>query len=72
MALKVRQFTIRYWKEDEGGYGGQCIELPAAISQGETLDELKANVTEAIELALEVNEAKSKKDKKMIIDIPAN
>ena len=34
-------------------YVGQCVQLPEAISQGKTLDELMKNMTEAIELALE-------------------
>ena len=39
---------------DEGGYTVQCIELPVAISQGETKEEALENVKEAIELVLEV------------------
>lgn len=34
-----RRFTVRMWKEPEGGYGGQCMELPGAISQGEMMEE---------------------------------
>ena len=34
-------------------YVGQCVQLPEAISQGKTLDDLMKNMTEAIELALE-------------------
>ena len=26
---------------EEEGYSGQCLEIPAAISQGENIDELK-------------------------------
>jgi hypothetical protein len=36
-----RKFNILIKKESEGGYSGQCFELPGAISQGETIDELK-------------------------------
>jgi predicted RNase H-like HicB family nuclease len=51
----MSKFTILIQKAsiEEGGYSGQCLELPAAISQGETIDELKENMKEAIELALE-------------------
>jgi predicted RNase H-like HicB family nuclease len=51
----MTKFTILIQKAsiEEGGYSGQCLELPAAISQGETIDELKENMKEAIELALE-------------------
>lgn len=67
--LKARQFTIRYWKEPEGGYGGQCIELPGAISQGETLEELRTNMEDAIRLTLEYIESRKKKDKHMTIEL---
>lgn len=51
----MTKFTILIQKapKEEGGYSGQCLELSAAISQGETIDELKENMKEAIELALE-------------------
>ena len=62
-------FHIRYRKETEGGYSGQCVELPGAISQGETLEELKSNMKEAIELVLEVMEEKSKKEKIITVDV---
>ncbi len=64
-----RKFTIRIQKSQEGGYTGQCLELPGAISEGETIDELKKNMTEAIELVLESLEADAKKDDKLIIEI---
>ncbi|MER5175720.1 MAG: type II toxin-antitoxin system HicB family antitoxin [Candidatus Nitrosocosmicus sp.] len=38
--LVKRQFTIRYQSEEEGGFSGQCLELPGAISQRETIEEL--------------------------------
>lgn len=63
------QFTVRYWKEREGGYGGQCIEMPGAISQGETLKELRANMEDAIRLSLEYVREKARKDRHMIIRI---
>lgn len=36
-----------------GVYVGQCSQLPEAMSQGNTLAELMANMKEAIELAIE-------------------
>lgn len=45
-----REFTISIQKESEGRYSGQCLEIPGAISQGETLSELKDNMREAIQL----------------------
>jgi predicted RNase H-like HicB family nuclease len=34
-------------------YWAQCIEVPGAITQGETIEEIKKNMKEAIELMLE-------------------
>jgi predicted RNase H-like HicB family nuclease len=48
----MTKYTFRFWKEEEGGYSGQCVELPAAITQGETLEELKENMKDAIQLVL--------------------
>ena len=39
---------------EEGGYTVTCKEIPAAISQGETIQEAIDKVTDAIELCLEV------------------
>lgn len=55
-------------KTDEG-FTGKCLELPAAISEGDTLEELKKNMTEAIELILEEIYESSKNDQKIIIEI---
>jgi predicted RNase H-like HicB family nuclease len=38
---------------EDGWICAQIAEVPEAISQGRTLEEAKANVTEALELALE-------------------
>ena len=38
----------------EGGYVVMCSELPEAITQGETIDELLENMKDAIKLVLEV------------------
>ena len=47
--------TAVFEPADEGGYIAFVEELPGAISQGETLDEARANLREAIELILETN-----------------
>ena len=48
-------FTAVYQKADEGGYIGFVEELPGAITQGETLEETRENLQEAIALVLEGN-----------------
>ena len=49
---KVQVYNVKTTEHPEG-FTGQCLELPGAISEGKTLDELKANMKEAIELVLE-------------------
>lgn len=39
----------------EGGYVALVEELPGANTQGETLDEARANLREAVKLVLESN-----------------
>ncbi|AIC16488.1 type II toxin-antitoxin system HicB family antitoxin [Nitrososphaera viennensis] len=65
-----RRFTIRVQNAPEGGYTGQCVEMPGAISEGETIEELKANMTEAIQLVLDTLEEQAKNDRKIVIEIP--
>jgi predicted RNase H-like HicB family nuclease len=64
-----RMFTLVYQKEEEGGYSGHCLELPGAISQGETLEELKENIVEAIRLVLEDMAEEAAEKKKKLIEI---
>lgn len=40
---------------EEGGYWGEVPALPGCVSQGETVDELLANLHEAIEGYLSVD-----------------
>jgi predicted RNase H-like HicB family nuclease len=67
----MTQYTIVYTTEEEGGFSGRCLELPGAISQGETLEELRSNMYEAIELVREsmAAEAKAEQRPKMIIEV---
>ena len=41
-------------EEPEGGYWGEVPALPGCYSQGETIEELKQNIREAIAGVLEV------------------
>lgn len=65
-----RRFTILVGQDPEGGYTGRCLELRGAISEGRTIDELKRNMTEAIELILDCLEEDARKYKKLVIEIP--
>ena len=59
---KVLKFTVALKKESTG-YSVRCVELPAAISQGETGAEALSNIKEAIELVLEELEARAQAQK---------
>lgn len=61
--VKGRKFTVALDKDEDGGYSVQCLELPAAISQGDTRKEALKNIKEAIELVLDVLEEKMRKQK---------
>lgn len=37
----------------EGGYTVQCVEVPGAVSQGETIEDARANIIDAIQMILE-------------------
>jgi predicted RNase H-like HicB family nuclease len=69
-----RQFTIRYQYEEEGGFSGQCLDLPGAISQGETIEDLIENMKDAINLILQsITEEANQKDKKsLVIELGSN
>ena len=47
--------TAIYEEAEEGGYIGYVAELPGANTQGETLEEVRENLGEAIQLILEAN-----------------
>ena len=47
------KLTAVFEPAKEGGYTCFVEEIPAAISQGETLDEAKANLREVLQLVLE-------------------
>jgi predicted RNase H-like HicB family nuclease len=45
-------FTVIVYEAEEGGYWAEVPEIPGCASQGETLDELRKNIVEAIEACL--------------------
>ncbi len=47
------EFTAIIEKAPEGGYWAICPEIPGANGQGETVEEAKESLKEAIELILE-------------------
>jgi predicted RNase H-like HicB family nuclease len=51
----TRAFTAVYQPASEGGFVAFVEELPGANTQGETLEEARENLREAVELILEAN-----------------
>ena len=49
------EFTAVFQEAPEGGYVAFVEELPGANTQGETLDEARENLREAVGLVLESN-----------------
>lgn len=51
------EFTAVFQEAPEGGYVAFVEELPGANTQGETLEEARENLREAVGLVLEANRA---------------
>lgn len=49
----IRQHEAIFEPSDEGGYTVTVPSLPGCVSDGDTLDEARRNIAEAIELWLE-------------------
>ncbi len=63
------KYTILLEKQKEGGYTAQCLEVPGAISQGETKEETLKNVKEALALVLEVLKEEAIKMSKKVEEV---
>jgi predicted RNase H-like HicB family nuclease len=46
-------YTAIITKVENGWYMGQCEQVPGAITQGHTIEEVKENLKEAVALVLE-------------------
>jgi predicted RNase H-like HicB family nuclease len=55
MDTVAKTFTAVFEEAEEGGYIAFVEELPGANTQGETLEEARENLREAVELILGVN-----------------
>ena len=66
----MASFTI-IWEQQNEGYTGRCMEIPCVKGKGETLEEFKANMTEAITSALRSMKKESEEwgGKEMVIQL---
>jgi len=49
----IRSYTVIVHEAEEGGFWGEVLELPGCVSQGETIDEFRRNIREALDAVLE-------------------
>ncbi len=63
------KYTILLEKQTEGGYTAQCLEVPGAVSEGETKEEALKNVKEALALVLEVLKEEAIKMSKKVEEV---
>ena len=49
------ELTAVFREAEEGGYSAYVLEIPGAISQGETLEEARANLEDAVRLLIETS-----------------
>jgi predicted RNase H-like HicB family nuclease len=47
------EYTAIIKEVEDGWYMGQCEQVPGAITQGQTIEEVKENLKEAINLVLD-------------------
>jgi len=52
--MKIYDYTVLMTPDVTGGYVVTCPALPGLVTQGDTLEDARANAAEAIDLYLEV------------------
>ena len=62
-------YHAKVWNGEDGYLVAQCVELPAAITQGKTREELIENMEEAIRLVLEDMQAEVREKKLILVEV---
>jgi predicted RNase H-like HicB family nuclease len=67
----VQNYVIVIHEDPDGGFWGEVPALPGCYSQGETVEELKHNIREAISGVLEVlkEDGREPESKIQILDV---
>ncbi|HEX5140160.1 MAG TPA: type II toxin-antitoxin system HicB family antitoxin [Dehalococcoidia bacterium] len=47
------KLTVQVHNDEDGGFWAEVAEIPGCITQGDTVEELEANLREVIEMSLE-------------------
>jgi predicted RNase H-like HicB family nuclease len=66
------QFTVKIEPAVEGGFTVQCVEIPGAISEGETIEEALENIGDAIEEIIAVRREKATRTKGSVRTVEVN
>lgn len=61
-AMEELGFTVVYTPIEDGWYMAQVLELPEAISQGETLDEAREMIRDAVRELLELRREEAERE----------
>lgn len=63
----MAKFTVLLEPQPEGGYSVQCVEVPGAISEGDTIDDALDNIRDAIAMVLEVRRSKAAQRRRKVL-----
>ncbi len=68
----MESFAVVIHEDPEGGFWAEVPALPGCYSQGETIDELKQNIREAIAGVLEVMKEQGRRPEPnvRIVEVP--
>ena len=58
----MEQYTAIFERGEDGWWIASCLEMPEAITQGETIEEARENLKDAIQLLLEVRREDGEKE----------
>lgn len=58
----MEKYTAIFERGEDGWWVARCLEMPEAITQGETIDEARENLKDAIHLLLEVRREDAEKE----------
>jgi len=57
----MMRFTVSLVPSEEGGFTAQCVEVPGAISEGDTVEEALGNIEDAIAEVLAARRAEAER-----------
>lgn len=56
------KYTAVFERGEDGWWVASCLEVPEAVTQGETIEEARENLKDAIQLILEVRREDGEKE----------